>query len=402
MGDTSPTFTLRLLVAAHCQNTTSQGLAAALDHFPHLTFLDFSNTLAARDGCVLSRLRSLPLLQVLKLRSVHLRDEDVEVLAEAIGIRVRSLDVQGNHLTDQAVRTLLNTCFQVEDTVNGSLDVRPRASSNIVVEDWPSGFVQPDSAVLDEFKDESYDERFVRRLTSGIVSRLPFEDLPQSGITHLYIADNNLTVEGLAALVRSKKLRVLDGGLVSRPYIASRDHPGFAPSDRNIRLPGVEKLTPVLGQCAGNMTSLRLHYTIITETAPPKDESQIPARCELSDEDSRHELSGHVPSELDAAVHELDAVPPLYELDSRNPVPRYELPGDSTHFILSPAIGGKPTLGKDESMLDVRRGSIFAPEVLEQEDTDNEAEPVLTATGLGTMVRTCPSSIFLAPTHFEV
>lgn len=365
-------------------------MTEGLDRFPSLALLDLSNTLAARDRNVLWKLRDLTLLQVLKLRGVHLRDEDVDILAEAIGVKVRSLDVQGNHLTDRSVRTLLTFCFPADNDTNGSSNGGPRAVSNLAVEDWPPGFVQPDPAVLDEFKDESYDERFVRRLTSGVVSRLPYEDMPHSGITHLYIAKNNITVEGLAALIRSRKLYVLDAGSVDKsvhgPY--SEASPSLSPFDaRHIRLPGVEKLTPIFGKHAQDMTSLRLHHAVITKDAPIKDEGSPVAPCELSAVETKPELNGLVPSELDAAVGELDATPPLYELEVRDPQPRYELPGDSTHFYVSPPIGDKPTLSEEESQPEARRGSIFAPEPVESDESNEDPAPVLTATGLGAVAQ---------------
>lgn len=390
LGDPDPTFSLRLLIAGCCQNTTSQGLTEGLDRFPNLAFLDLSNTLAARDRNVLWKLGDLPLLQVLKLRSVHLRDEDVNVLAEAIGIKVRSLDVQGNDLTDHSVRTLLTSCFQADNDTNASSNGRPRAISNLAVEDWPAGFVRPDPAILDEFRDESYDERFVRRLTSSVVSRLPYEDMPHSGITHLYIANNKLTVEGLAALIRSGKLHVLDAGSVDRSAHGSLSEasPSLSPFDaRHIRLPGVEKLTPILTKHAQDITSLRLHHAVITKDAPLKDEGSPVAPCELGTGETKHELNGLVPNELDAAVYELDATPPLYELEMQEPQPRYELPGDPTHFYVSPPIGNKPSLSTEESQPEARRGSIFAPESLEPEESDEDAAPVLTATGLGSVAQ---------------
>ena len=322
-------------------------------------------------------------MQVLKLRNVHLRDEDVDVLAEAIGIRVRSLDVQGNHLTDHSVRSLLKFSFGADDETTGTSNGRSRAVSNLAVEDWPSGFVRPDPAVLDEFKDESYDERFVRRLTSGVVSRLPYEDMPHSGITHLYIANNNLTVEGVAALVRSRKLHVLDAGSVDESLCLDLSEESSLLSTSNpsrIRLPGVEKLTPVLRRCAQDMTSLRLHHAVITKHTLLEHESSPVAPSELDAGETKHEMDGPVPSEM-------DATPPLYELEIRDAQPRYELPGDSTHFYVTPPIGVKPTLTQQESQPEVRRGSIFAPEALETEESDGDAGPVLTATGLGSVAQ---------------
>lgn len=381
----NPTFVLRLLIGGHCQNTTAQGLAEALNHFPQLAFLDLSNTLAARDKNVLSKLQYLPLLQILKLRRVRLRDSDVEILAQAIGVRVRSLDVQGNYLTDHSVLTLLSSCFQTEDDESASPNGRLHASSNLAVEDWHLGFVPPDFKVLDEFRDESYDERLVRRLTSSVVSRLPYEDFPHSGITHLYIADNNLTVEGLTALVRSKKLRVLDAGSVEQSVLgpASEASPALSPFEvRHITLPGAEKLIPVLSEYARDLTSLRLHHSVVTEDAPLRDESAPIAACELNARNAIHVVNGPVSSELGAAVFELDAPPPLYELDTQEAEPRYELPRNSTHIYISPPSGDKPSLSEEESEPEARRGSDFAaPEALEHGDSVEEEGSVLLNTG---------------------
>ena len=312
------------------------------------------------------------------------------ILAEAIGLKVRSLDVQGNHLTDHSVRSLLASCIHPNDDTNDSSSGRPRAIPNHTLDDWPSGFVRPDPAVLDEFRHESYDKRFVRRLTSSVVSRLPYEDMPHSGITHLYIANNNLTVEGVAALIRSKRLHVLDVGSVNESMGATLSEVSPLPSTfdpRRIRLPGVEKLTPILGKCAKDMTFLRIHHAVITEDAPLREESSPLATCELSANETNHSPNEAEPIELDAAVYELDATPPLYELEARDPQPRYEVPGDSTHFYVSPPIGDKPTLNEEESLPKARHGSIFAPEPLESEESDEDVAPVLTATGLGSIAQ---------------
>ena len=393
-----PTFVLRLLIASRCQNTTSQGLAEALKHFSNLAFLDLSYTLAARDKGVFLALQNLHLLQVLKLRGVHLRDEDIAMIAQAIGTRVRSLDVQDNHLTDHSVRTLLGLSFIEASVTNGLSNGEIHPSSNLVMEDWPLGFVRSDPAVIDEFRDESYDDRFVRRLTLGLTSRLPYEDLPLSGITHLYIANNHLTVEGLASLVRSRRLFVLDAGSLNHGTVLNRPRSPSSTStphphddNRHVRIPGVEKLTPILEKFGNNMTSLRLHYAIVSENAPAKVEEPL-AKYELSAEDTtRQELEVPLPSEpseLGGDVHEMNGTPPLYELEPHDPVPRFELPGDSTYFVVSPATGEKPVLTKEESLPKAHSGAAFAPEVVDDEDeSGNDAPPVLTATGLGSMAQ---------------
>ena len=374
-------------------NTTSTSLAEALGHFPGLVFVDLSNTSAARDHTVLSKLKDMPNLQVLKLRNVHLRDDDVQILAEAIDIRIRSLDLRGNHLTDRSIRTLLNLCFQTNNNTSGQIPSRQTAISTNLVEDWPAGILQPDPAVLDEFRDESFDEHFVRRLTKGLVSRLPFEDLHLSGITHLYIADNHLTVEGLTSLVRTNTLHVLDAGTVEsgRVLLRPRPNPSTCPSrfkDHLVVLPGIEKLTPVLERHGStNITFLRLNHAVVTRAALSKDDTLSPGACELHAEESFHEMEVTVTHEMDAAVHEMDATVPTYELPSEEATPRYELPGNSMHIHLSPANGEKSSLPLSRSSSGVKRGSVFAPETVDDEETKKESKeqesPVLTATGLG-------------------
>ncbi len=395
--ESMPTYSLRLLIASRCQNATSQGLAEALEHFQHLAYLDLSGTLAARDKSVLSRLRKLPLLQILKLRSVHLRDEDVEFLAEAIGIRVRTLDVQGNHLTDHSVRILLNFCFQDEDAADGLSNDRLHTSPNLIVDDGHSGLVKPDSEVLDEFRDESYDERFVRGLTSCNITRLPYEDMPYSGITHLYIADNNLTVEGLASLVRSRKLHVLDAGSLNDGTISNKPQSSFStgtlqPHDdsRFRRIPGIEQLTPVLGEYAETMTSLRLHHAIVTENAPAMVREPLTTYELRSEDTARQGLNMGIspyPAEVDAAAYEKDETPPLYELEPREPIPRLELPGNCFHTLANPPTGKKPSVTCEQSQLQTQRAGAFASGVIEPASDDDNVAPVLTATTLSTMAQ---------------
>ncbi len=392
-SETPPMFTLRLLVASYCQNTTPQGLAEALDHFPYLAYLDLSNTLAARDSIVLAKMGTLPQLQVLKLRNVHLRDEGMASLANAIGIRVRSLDVSENELTDQSIRTLLGSCFDaVQQGANGSSNTRHRSASNMPVEDWPAGFVRPDPAVLDEFRDESYDERFVRRLTSKVVSRLPFEDLPQSGITHLYISNNQVSVEGLAALIRSEKLHVLDAAAINtvkaidRPFANSISSSVTGNND-HLNVPGLEKLTPVLIRCGQSMTSLRIDFSLVTTKAPILEDKPPLAVCELP-------TVGHQqPQELAASTHQIaelnNTEPPTYELDSVEIVPAYELPAEPLELSsrITP-LKSKLSVPEPEQR-ETRRGSAFSPEVVEHQDgvVVDEPSPVLTATGLSSMAQ---------------
>ena len=356
----------------------------AFRHFSILAYLDLSFTPAAKDRGVLAKMKDLPLLEVLKLRKVHLRDEDVAYLVNAIGTHVRSLDLSGNHLTDISVRMLLTACFNSDEQDDAT--TLGENAIDTITGDWPTGLMRPDPATLDEFRDEAYDRTLVNRLTSQVISRLPYEDLPPSGITHLSIADNNVSVEGFAALIRSQRLCVLDAGspdivrAINRPR--SDSHSSRRAEHRDLDLPGAEKLLPILDRCANKMTFLRLDHAIVTENGPSQEEELPLTAVELPIENPRSELEAITPE-----TPELDGAPPLYELDTEEAAPRYELPGDSMQVVVSPAIGLKPELSPEESLPEPRRGSVFAPEVVETEE-DIDGSVVLSADGLASTAQT--------------
>ena len=400
-------FPLRLLIATHCSNTTSTGLAEALSHWTNLVFLDLSETLAARDHIVLSSFRHLSGLQILKLRHVNLRDEDIDVLAEAIGIRVRSLDVRDNRITDTSIRTLLSVCFQPAQDPRANQGSLSNTLSGVPDEDWPSGVRKPISYLVDEFRGDDIDKRFVRRLTGGVVSRLPSEDLPAIGLTHLYVTNNYITVEGIASLIKTGNLNVLDVGAVDTAKALVRPR-ARSTSSRQLEfsslLPGAEKLIPILGHhAAKNLTYLRIHHTVVTEKSPLNSDNSSWAQlngvhagkhelaaeeapcCELG-ASSKHELSAE-----EAPCYELDATVPVYEMGDGNGTPRFELPGDPIHFVVSPAVGKKPSPSlQEQTSLDVRRGSLYAPEPLVLQERDEIGEtspPLIDPTGLGKVVQ---------------
>lgn len=325
-----------------------------------MVFLDLSKTMAARDTLVLSKLGDMPGLQILKLREIGLRDEELEVIAAAVKLRIRSLDVRGNALTDKSAETLLRYCFKTSLEDGGALEAITQPALGFGLDDWPSGIARPDLKLLDDFRSDALDEHFIKQLATSTVNRLPSDDLPKSGITHLYISNNFLTLEGLTELVKSKRLFVLDAGAVYKSY-----KPRLSFSYQQGESETYEKLIPLLDKyCAGNLTSLRLHYDILAKIAA--GESDFPsAAFEMSSQSERVELDG---------------VNPVYELGVSDDEPRYELYGDSTHFVVSPAIGEPPTSAADESVAVPNVGAAFAPEVMDPVEIDDA--PVLTATGL--------------------
>lgn len=319
-------------------------------------------------------------LQVLKLRQVNLRDQDVEILADAVRICIRSLDVRGNILTDSSIDTLLRLCFLAPDVEDGLIGSRQPSLAGAGLDDWPSGIARPDPELLDDFRCEALDEHFIKQLAKPSVGRLPSEDLPHSGITHLYISGNKLTVEGLMKLIKSKRLFVLDAGAVDMVEVSkvhrspSTSFPSF---ESHTCLSGIEKITPAIEKyCFQNLTSLRIHHAVVTQKTsfPEKSVSSLPSQLsyELSTENTRYELN---------------AAEPVFELAAGETELKHELPGDSIHLLISPAIGQKPSLSVQNTIPSYQGGGAFAPEVVEKVDLDEEIAPVLTATGLGPMAQ---------------
>lgn len=355
-----PTFALRLLIAEQCRNTTSSGLAQFLVHFPNLVYLSLSNTFAAKDKSVLSNLKYLPNLQVLKLRQVNLRDEDIDTLAAAVGIHVRSLDVRDNLLTDRSVETLLQFCFIAHGVNDGLGNNREGVLLTAGLEDWPAGIARPAPHLLADFRDEALDEHFIQRLATASIGRLPSEDLPLSGITHLYIAENRISTAGLAKLIETGRLFVLDVGSIKEV-----SHTGVLTS-----APGAEKLVPVIEKhCSENLTSLRIHHTIVTTKLLAKDIGLAPpVLFELSAEDRRFELP---------------TLPSVFELGAEAHTPIYELTGDTLHLVVTTA----PDEETQETHQILPSLGTVAPGAVEEPYFKGEDASIITSTSLSSMAQ---------------
>ena len=292
-------YRLRLLLAESEPNTTSIGLAQALSQFPTLIYLDLSYTTSARDRMVLSVISELYELQVLKVRGIGLKDDGAEFLANAIGRRVRFLDLRNNMLTDMAVRSLMQaSCFRAPEIVTGGTNgeraaaVQSRAASRSMSSDANLFVQHPD-----------IDDKFVELLTRPLTGRFLLENLPHIGITHLLIAENQLTVEGVAGLLFSR-LYMLDAGTVTAKYLI-KGCPGSSST-----FPGVEKLIPIIGSAATDaLTYLRIHHAVVTKEPPIKDIASRAGR--LTELPGQRQIL-----QLDAAEHrvELDANKQICEL----------------------------------------------------------------------------------------
>ncbi|CAG8353656.1 unnamed protein product [Penicillium salamii] len=344
-------YNIRLLLAEREPNTTSTSLAQTLLLFPSLTYLDLSYTTPARDRNVLSALSQMPFLRVLKLRGIGLRDHDAEFLANVIGRRVRCLDLRDNMLTDMAVRSLLQASFlppgqrqpqQSQMQMTGS----PNPLSHYLIHESTSDF----------FKRPDLDEQFAKLLAQPVLYHPWVEDLPNTGVTHLYIAGNEVSVEAVASLLVSSQLHALDFGTIRTPDKAYETH-HLGQKD----YPGAEKLVPVLGKVAGeSLIYLRAHHAVLTCEPPARDVTnaveflpELPGQ-RIPDEDQQFEL------DASREVFELpEDTRPVFELADTSRA-------DSMGSGLTVVVPETPQLlTPDEPMSAIRRGSAFAPEVVQ-------------------------------------
>ncbi|EAU36215.1 conserved hypothetical protein [Aspergillus terreus NIH2624] len=364
------TYDVRLLLADHEPNTTSVGIAETLLRFHELIYLDLSYTTPARDQIVLSALSQLEHLQVLKLRGIGLKDPEAEFLANAIGLRVRFLDLRNNSLTDMAVRSLLQASFMPPD----------RSHS-------PAQASSPTTRLLSS---PNLDELFMKALTQPLTGRLWVEDLPHVGVTHLYIAENQLTVEGVAGLLASSRLHALDVGTVDTARSLTKGQLSLPlPPEENLQaLPGAEKLIPILGSAAkDNLTYLRGHHAICTADAPLKEaESPYALLPELPTE-SDSPIPREAELDVSHQLHELPGGGPVFELPAEPVLPAQAAPADS------PAVRRQRTVYEDEPLPIRRRGSVFAPEVVQNEVNTESGVVVESGTNLSTSPRSIRGSI---------
>ncbi|PYH46128.1 leucine rich repeat domain protein [Aspergillus saccharolyticus JOP 1030-1] len=353
-------YNIRLLLADNEYNTTSQGIAETLLVLPELTYLDLSYTTPARDRLVLSVLSQLEHLQVLKLRGIGLRDHDAEFLANAIGYRVRFLDLRNNMLTDMAVRSLLQACFRPASNLTN--EIGPARSGT-----WGSlthaSHPMSHSSVQRFLSSPFLDEKYMAALTQPLTGCSWVEDLSQEGITHLYIAYNPISVEGAASLLASSCLHALDVGTVNTAESMNgrRQRPWAFPHEDPQELPGAEKLVPILGSITNKtLTYLRAHHALCTAEAMTKEATSPGA------------LLPELPAESDYGEQhrsELDCTQEIHELPSGS-TPIYELSGTPVSRSSSPPPhaaerNSGPIVYEDETLPEQRRGSVFAPEVVE-------------------------------------
>ena len=302
------------------------------------------------------------------MEGLGLKDAEFAIIAPSIGTRVRSLNVSDNHLTDASARLLLEHCLK-EITV-------PEHVTRSPLPPVEHGRLSGDP---DTYESEDLVNHLRQSLTKGFVGSLAIEKSRDRGITHLFLSRNSVTVEGISGLLRSKRLHVLDVGVL--PAVLLRPvQPPYADVDGSMDLPGVAKVTPVLSNFAATkMRYLRINYQIVTEDAPV---DALPSpRAELSGDFGRyapfdaHELETlqqRIPTELATVQQSM----PMPELNSAgNAV--FELPGSPAFPVELPGsfppevslakrkngnLAQTPSIRVTSEPQEVKRGAAYAPE----------------------------------------
>lgn len=245
-------YPLRLLLASREPNATAVGLSLLLLHLPRLVYLDLSYTTSARDVRVLSSFNALAELRVLKLRGVGLRDAEVGVLAQAIGLRVRLLDIAENAITDAGLRRIAEVCFL---SSSERLESGHESGQRLYLESWPIGVAPPsDFASLDVARTVGLDGALVAQLTRPLTGRLALENVPHAGVAHLYLSGNaGITIEGLCSVLELGRLHVLDAGGIGI---------GIEQADSILAI--AKLMSTLRDKASTNLTYLRISHTVVT------------------------------------------------------------------------------------------------------------------------------------------
>lgn len=393
-----PVFSLRLLDASGCTNATSSGLAEALRHFPDLVYLDLSKTHAAKNEDVFRAFKFLRNLRVLKLSGLRLTDDDLAIVTPSIGMRVRSLDMTGNMLTDKSARLLLAHCFKE--------DIPPITTNRSPQTHLDSNLRADGEDILGSTDLEIH---VARKLTEGFIGSLAVENTGDIGITEIRISKNCMSVEGVSALLRSKRLNVLDAGTLAET-LHLQEHSKFEPA-RMLALPGPEKLTPLFnGDVTNRLKYLRIGYALITKDAPTETPTTPRAEMEGDRMAPAHppwasELEAIGPTtyelpETERTVYELEATTEPQELHANSAHPeKVKIPG-------SRMVGNSPTpeIKITAQAGEVNPGPAFAPELVLQDPVSplnatgglsplTPVSPMAEETGVSTASRRRHSSI---------
>ncbi|KAF3491282.1 leucine Rich Repeat domain-containing protein [Arthroderma uncinatum] len=120
--------------------------------------------------------------------------------------------------------------------------------------------------LANSIESDQLDDHLLRLFTKPLTGRSALEELPHVGVTHLYIAGNNFSSDGLISLLQTRRLNVFDAGAT--------------PLER-------DKLIPIFRSPAvQGLRYLKVHHSVVTEGVTSKNtlESLLAEENESSEE----------------------------------------------------------------------------------------------------------------------
>ncbi|KAI9701165.1 MAG: hypothetical protein M1836_001834 [Candelina mexicana] len=288
----APSYRPWMTRLADCDNITPTSLAMVMDCLPHVAYLDLSGTTAAKDISIFLENR-LPSLQILKLRNIGLTDKEMIQIAAQLGTRVWSLDVRNNALTDDSINALLDFCFMPPTYHHSENLPRYEAFGRTNIR---SSNVQADG-------DVTADQEVV------ILARLMRSQVPSSinhsrtGLSHIYISDNPVFPSGVARLLRSTQLVVLDCGGIGAQ--ASPNSHRFAWSRKDVA--AIKSAYERYAQY--RLKYLRIHYTCISGVELDRRSTPRSGNADTRPASLEHGSLSLVPSRLGLRYLVLTEVP---------------------------------------------------------------------------------------------
>ena len=240
----------------------------------------------------------LPDLRVLKIRHREIDNATLAALASMLGLRLWSLDLSNNKLSDDVIETLRQKCFPVTQlrsgnffTVEGRLSVSEMGTRQngaflrVEESEWSGRFNHPERYFVDapiylakatdnpqeHHPVRSPGSRLIRQDTADVISEvlsegdMAIEDLRIShGLTHVHLSNNNVSSVGLEKLVKTTNGQIEKLSCDSMPLLPeSSGYPQL--------WPGAAKLCGILGAAhifrpvySSNLGDLRIHHSLVT------------------------------------------------------------------------------------------------------------------------------------------
>jgi hypothetical protein len=248
----------------------------------NLLYLDISWTKQKPEDLLI--LATPPHLKILKMRGLSLRTSDITRLLHKLKLRLFSLDMAYNDLTDEVIPLLLANNFlpsleQRADTlprIDGGQSIHPGR----YLEDAPAYRERTDPTEEQEnaiaegrihLRADNVDGVFAHLLENEHTKFIrgphwmpPVGDslMQQTGLTHLYLSNNHLTSHALEVLLSgTNRLQLLDFGSAEQPphQVRSKYKSVRAYNQANT----LKLLKPSISQ---RLESLRVHHSIVTQT----------------------------------------------------------------------------------------------------------------------------------------